>query len=317
MNFVNRQTEMTSDVINGIIDAYPGIARLESTSHSFALYKTHPQRRVQIITGGGFGKGPQFNGYCIDGLADGVCSGDFHCAPNAYALYALAKKLDQGQGILFLFNNFMGDYLNVDMAMELLRDESIPCQACYATDDIFSAQGEPRANRGGLHGIVLLIKAAAAAAKAGLSLHEVARVVEELNANLRSMAICFNEKAQCLEYGNGFSGESPVQTQHFSDAKQITSDAVSLLTRDLPSLPQKTLYFVLNPMAKTPWIEGMLLFRAMMEQLSNLETSIGGGYAGNYFDIFPTPGCLISILAVDQAYTPYLQHTVHAPGFSI
>lgn len=61
-------------------------------------------------------------------------------APNAYVLYEMAKNIDCGKGILFLTNHYMGDYLNNDMAVELLAHDNINAAMCCISDDILSCE---------------------------------------------------------------------------------------------------------------------------------------------------------------------------------
>ena len=132
--------------------------------------KVPTPERFSVIISGGAGNGPLFPGYVGEGLADAASIGGPYSAPNAYAIYEAAKQLGSKKGVLLLYNNFAGDYLNNDMAQELLEQEGIQVETVISNDDIATALGEPRAERNGRCGIALLIKLAAAYAKAGMEL---------------------------------------------------------------------------------------------------------------------------------------------------
>ena len=177
LELLNARDRALDESMKGIFAAQPDeFVRLPG-EYSYTLYRKRLKRdRVQIVISGGGGAGPLFPGFVADGLADAISHGDFGCAPNAYSLYEVGKAIHQGKGILYMTNNFAGDFLNNDMAQELLVTEGIPAKVAYASDDIFSAQGEPKEKRGGLSGIGLMMKAASGAADRGMGLDEVLAV---------------------------------------------------------------------------------------------------------------------------------------------
>ena len=81
--------------------------------------------RVAVIISGGGSNGPFIPGFVGEGLADCAVVGPPYTAPSAYAIYEAGLKLGREKGALLLYNNFMGDYLNNDMAAELLRLEGV------------------------------------------------------------------------------------------------------------------------------------------------------------------------------------------------
>ena len=132
-----------------------------------------PTRFAIIISGGG-GNGPLFPGYVGEGLADAAVIGAPFAAPNAYTIYETGKALRPEKGVLLLYNNFAGDFLNNDMAAEFLQMDGIPVESVISNDDIASAVGEERSARGGRCGIAFLIKMAANCAKRDMSLQDTA-----------------------------------------------------------------------------------------------------------------------------------------------
>jgi len=142
IKILNSIDSALDEMLSGVMAAQPGeFVRMENL-HSYILYKRNIDNdKVQVVISGGGGFGPLFPSFVGKGLADAVCFGEFNCAPNAYALYEVAKTVNRGKGILFLTNNFVGDFLNNDMAKELLYIDGIASEVCYASDDILSARG--------------------------------------------------------------------------------------------------------------------------------------------------------------------------------
>ena len=77
------------------------------------------------------------------------------------------------RGCILIYNHFMGDYLNNDMAQELLALEGIPSIQVPCRDDCFSAPGADRSERTGLTGILYMIRIASMCASSGMGLPEM------------------------------------------------------------------------------------------------------------------------------------------------
>ena len=107
---------------------------LSDDENSAALVKRRPTLdRVAVLISGGGANGPLFPGYVADGLADGAVVGAPYAAPNAYAIYEAGRYLGREKGVLLLYNNFAGDYLNNDMAQELLEMDGIAVESAVST----------------------------------------------------------------------------------------------------------------------------------------------------------------------------------------
>ena len=144
MNWLEGNTDYySSEYLTGMEMAYPERwKKLIGEKNSAALIRRRPAfGRPVVIISGGAANGPLFPGYVGEGLADAAVVGGAYSAPNAYAIYETGKYIDSGHGVLLLYNNFAGDYLNNDMAEELLAMDGIPVESVWTTDDIASALG--------------------------------------------------------------------------------------------------------------------------------------------------------------------------------
>ncbi|MEM1483799.1 dihydroxyacetone kinase subunit DhaK [Oscillospiraceae bacterium PP1C4] len=304
----NQKTTAFKELISGILSAQPDDFVEIENLYSYTLHKKRiMDDRVQIVISGGGGYGALFPGFVGEGLADAVCQGDFDCAPNAYALYEVAKAVHRKKGILFLANHFTGDFLNNDMAQELLEGDNICSKACYVSDDLFSSRGEPKEKRGGLCGIALLIKIAASAADRGLGLEEVYRIVQKANDRLRSVTVCLNQQKRQMEFGPGFSGEAPAVVMSYQSADDLVQNALVFLLSELEEYPDSPLYFTINRMAGMSYLEGYIILQSVKSQLEASGHVVNGCSVGSYFNAFDSNGCIISVLAADDEIAQYIR----------
>jgi dihydroxyacetone kinase-like protein len=137
--------------MDGMVLAHPDVwVKFRGERNSAALMKkSRNPDAFGIIISGGAANGPLFPGYVWEGLADAAVVGGPYGAPNAYTIYETGKHLGQEHGVLLLYNNFAGDYLNNDMAQELLELDGIAVESVIAPDDIASAVVDPRDARSG------------------------------------------------------------------------------------------------------------------------------------------------------------------------
>ena len=111
------------------------------------------------MIGGGSGHEPLFHGFIGDNMANAPC-GNIFAAPTPDVVLAVTEALNQGNGVLYLYNNYTGDVLNFDMAAEMAEDAGIRVKTVLIHDDIASAPPEKKELRRGIAGDVLIIKIA-------------------------------------------------------------------------------------------------------------------------------------------------------------
>ena len=96
------------------------------------------QGKVAIITGGGTGHLPLFLGYVGENLLDGCGVGGVFQSPSSEQIYNVAKEVEAGAGVLFLYGNYTGDIMNFDMAAEMLDMDDIRTASIVGADDVLS-----------------------------------------------------------------------------------------------------------------------------------------------------------------------------------
>ena len=223
------------DLFSGMEKALPDMWEKGYTQKNAGVLvsKAPIKDRFAVIISGGAGNGPLFPGYVASGLADAASVGGPFAAPNAYAIYEVAKELGKEKGALLLYNNFAGDYLNNDMAQELLELEGIQVESVISNDDIATALGEPRQDRNGRSGIALLIKLAGAYSRAGMALKEAAERLRYANNRLGTISVHVDHEQGKILYGAGFSGEPAFLVEDHMDMEKTAARAAQLLLDDL------------------------------------------------------------------------------------
>ena len=305
IRFWNSRESALDEALNGIMRACPGKYTRLPSEYGYGLYRNNlPEKQVRIIVNGGGGYGPMWSGFAEEGLADAIVHGNFDSAPNAYVLYEMAKAIDCGKGVLFLTNHYMGDYLNNDMAVELLAHDGIKASMCCISDDILSCEGEPAENRGGLHGIGQVCKICAGAARDGYDLEQLSTLAQKANSRLRSIAL--NVRDNRVYLGEGFSGEPAVKEEPFESVDQMFSDAVEILMSELNQWKESPVYLSVNKHCDVGFTESMVLLEAAARQLEKREIRICGCGAGTYFDVFPGKGCMLSLISCDEEMEKYI-----------
>lgn len=272
MKLINSVETALDEMIKGILLAQPQEFERIDNEYSYALIrKKRVADRVRIMVNGGGGWGPMFPGFVGEGLADAMVHGDFNCAPNAWLIYETAYRIHTGKGV------------------------------CYVSDDVCSAKGEEKEKRGGMSGILLLLKIASALAETGADVKTIERVTEKANACLRSIVICCNEEENVIEFGNGFSGEPPVCKETFVSADRTAARCMDFLMTELEEYKKdRKFHIVVNRMRKMSYLEGYVMLQSLVKELEMRGYSVESSSVGGYFDAFESNGCIVSVLACDE-----------------
>lgn len=301
----------------GMLKAHPGRWRLfDSQISSATLFSSHEIiNRPAIIISSGGSDGPFSPGFVGENLADAVVVGAPFTAPNAYAIYEAAKALDTGRGVILLYNNFMGDYLNNDMAEELLRIEGHRAVQIPVHDDIGMARGEARENRGGRSGIAIMTRIAACASRAGLSLDEIAALLKKANSRMATICVSINTENNLVTFGRGFSDEPGFKTGKMG-MLETAEETIRLLTEDLSPQNNEEILLMVNPLRLAGYDEAYVMGNYLYDSLS-ANYNIFRMNVGVYIHILDDYGFTITLLCVDSELRPYLEGAINGDGFSI
>ena len=261
--------------------------------------------RVAVVVSGGGSDGPWVPAYVGPGMADAAVIGAPYTAPSAYAVYEVARALDGGQGVLLLYNNFMGDYLNNDMAAELLRLEGHDSLQVACCDDMGTALGEPRENRGGRAAAALLIRVAALAAREGKPLREVADLVRRAEARAVTLCVTVEPDKNRVTYGRGFSDEPGFLVREDAGIDSTAEETVRLLAEDVRPRADERAYLLVNRLRLTSYADGYVMAGALHRALS-ARCPVLKMRVGAYNNILDLYGYTVTVLCADAGLARYL-----------
>ena len=265
----NRMDYFAEDMFSGMERALPVQWKKDYTQkNAGVIVKRNPTPdRFAVIISGGAGNGPLFPGYVAEGLADAASVGGPFSAPNAYAIYEVGSQLGKDKGVLLLYNNFAGDFLNNDMAQELLEQDGIRVETVISTDDMATALGEPRENRGGRAGIALLIKLAGAYSGEGMDVSEAAEKLRYANTRLATLTVHVDHDKGEVYYGPGFSGEPPMRTETHMDMEKCAEETAGMLLDELKPQEGETLFLLVNRLRLTSYADSYIMANLMVKAL--------------------------------------------------
>ncbi len=301
----------------GMLKAHPGRWRLfDSQIASATLISSHDVvNRVAVIISSGGSDGPWSPGFVGTDLADAVIVGAPFTAPNAYSIYEVAKTLDTGRGIILLYNNFMGDYLNNDMAQELLSLEGHRAIQIPVHDDMGTALGEPRENRGGRSGATLMTRIAATASRKGLLLDEISALLKKANSRMSTLCVSVDTQNNIVTFGKGFSDEPGFKTGKMN-MKEAADETIKLLTEDLSPKNNEKILLLVNPLRLAGYDEAYVMGNYLYDALSSCYP-IFRMNVGVYIHILDGYGFTVTLLCADEELRPYLEGNISGDGFLI
>lgn len=324
---INDPANFVDESIQGIMLAHSDMLRCVDDDPRAIVRCDAPIRgKVAIATGGGYGHLPVFLGYVGQGLADGVCVGNVFSSPSADAMLAVTKAIDGGAGVLYLYGNYFGDKMNFDFAAELARDEGIQVETVRVTDDVASAPIDQMHKRRGVAGLFFVYKIAGACADSGAPLEEVKKAAIQAALNVRTMGIGFSpctipasgkptfEIADDeVEIGIGIHGEPGIAREKTGTAKELVSQLLTHLTKDLNLVSGDEVSVLVNGTGSTPLEELYVAYKEVHGWFSQKRIRIFKPFVGEYATSLEMAGFSVSVLKLDATLKRYLGTPVNTP----
>jgi phosphoenolpyruvate---glycerone phosphotransferase subunit DhaK len=314
---MNDPKNVVPELLEGLVLAYHGqIRKLEGLN---GLVKTSlPPGKVGLLIGGGSGHEPLFHGFIGDNMADGAPCGNIFAAPAPDIVLAVTEALDQGNGVLYLYNNYTGDVLNFDMAAEMAADAGIRVRTVLIHDDIASAPPEKKHLRRGIAGDVLIIKVAGGVAAVSQDLEEVVRVTTKACDNTRSMGMALSAGSlpetgeptfvladDEIGIGMGVHGERGVGNQKMMPADAIVEQMMVALLADLPFVTGDDVCLLINNMGSTTMMELLIVNRKIRQILSEKGIAVYDTVMGAFATTQEMAGFSISLMKLDAELKRY------------
>jgi phosphoenolpyruvate---glycerone phosphotransferase subunit DhaK len=325
---LNDPMEFVKDSLEGVVLAHSDKLRLVGNESNGVIRKDAPIKgKVAIATGGGYGHLPLFLGYVGEGLADGVSVGNVFTSPSTDAMYDIAKEIDGGEGVFFLYGNYFGDKMNFDLAVEMLDEEdNILVESVRISDDIASASRENWKKRRGVAGIFFAYKVAGSAAEKRLPLSEVKRITEKTAENIATMGVAissctipasgkptFELGENEIEIGMGIHGEPGIERTELKKAKEITHIILPKLIEDLSISGDTEVAVLINGSGATPLEELYIVYKEVHHFLTDQKIKIFKSYVGEYATSLEMGGFSITLFKLDGELKEHLKTDVNSP----
>lgn len=323
---INNPSNVVEEMLEGMMRAHPDC--LQKVDGVNGIVKKELKDKVAIVTGGGSGHEPLFFGVVGDGLADGAAIGNVFAAPTPNTIQEVAKTVDSGKGVLFIYGNYAGDVLNFDMAAELLEFDDIQTTTVKVTDDVVSAPVDRKEDRRGIAGDVFVIKIAGAAAEKGLSLEEVTAVTEKANEHTYSIGVAlspgtipdsgeptFTLADDEIELGMGIHGEPGMERTKLMPADELTNQLMEKLLEESKLASDDDVCVLINGLGSTTLMELFIVNRRVAQILDEKGIEIHDIDVNNYCTTQEMGGFSITLLKLDDELKAYYDAPANAPYY--
>lgn len=317
--FVNDPADFVPEFMAGVLAANPDL--LEGNLEFQMIKRKDAPRadKVSIVQGSGSGHEPAHVMAVGPGMLDGACQGPVFAAPPVDACYETIKALATPAGVLVLVNNYQGDRMAWDTAVELAQAEDIVVDQFIINDDVAVKDSLYTVGRRGVAGNFFVMKACGAAAEEGQNLAQVKAVAEKVNANVRTMGLAltscippakgtpiFEIGDDEMEVGVGIHGEPGRERAKIKSADEITQILFDAVADDLPFASGDRVALMVNGLGGTPPAELYVLYNKAAALCAERGLTVARNYVGEYCTAIEMAGCSITLLKLDAEIEKYL-----------
>ncbi len=323
---INHPENVVEETIEGFLAAFNH--SYEKIEKENGIIKRERKDKVAVVTGGGSGHEPLFLGLIGEGLADGVTLGNVFAAPPPNNIMEVAKAVDSGKGVLFIYGNYAGDVLNFDMASELLEMEGTETTKVLVTDDVSSAPFDRKEDRRGIAGDVFIVKIAGAASEKGLSLGEVKRVTQKANDHTFSIGVAVEpgtipgvfEQPYTLaddeiEIGMGIHGEPGLERTQMMPADKLTDKLMEKLLIEGNLQTGEEVAVLINGLGSTTLMELLIINRKVDMVLKEKGIKAYDMDANSYCTTQEMAGFSITLLKLDDELKDFYDAPATSPYY--
>jgi dihydroxyacetone kinase len=326
---INSPRTVVREMLEGLADLHAGLAILDSENVILrAGLPALAQRSVALLSGGGSGHEPAHAGYVGDGLLTAAVAGEVFTSPSVDAVLAGIRASAGPAGAVLIVKNYTGDRLNFGLAAELARADGIPVEQVIVADDVALRGTVADERRRGIAGTVLVHKIAGAAAAAGRSLADVARLARAAAEDLGTMGVAlgactvpaagrpgFALGADEVELGLGIHGEAGVERAAMMPVDALVERLLTAIQSDRSIAAGSRAVLLVNGLGGTPPMELAIVARAAIALLRTLGVSVERAWSGTFLSALEMPGVSLSLLQVDDGRLALLDAATTAPAW--
>ncbi|MBV9491177.1 MAG: dihydroxyacetone kinase subunit DhaK [Verrucomicrobia bacterium] len=318
--FIRDQEKAAADALAGILSLTDAPVRRVGT-HTAVFYPDSRRRQVKIVVGGGSGHEPLFLGIVGPGLADGGVAGQVFAAPTPEAILATIEAVQAPDGVVLIYGNYSGDVLNFGVALDDAKAKGIPVGEIRVHDDVASSASSALEDRRGTAGDIFVIKAASAAADAGLPFQDVVRLGEKMNFHTRSLGVAsraatametgepmFELPEGEIEIGMGLHGEMGVRRSGYEPAETLVPRMMEMLAADFreTNLALDRSAVMINGLGGTTVLELLVIAGHVRKFLDQHSIAVVHQTVGQFATSLDMEGFSISISQLDDELEPLL-----------
>jgi dihydroxyacetone kinase-like protein len=311
--FVNDAAQFVPEFMKGVALANPDLLEYEPEFQMIKRKDAPNNSRVSVVQGSGSGHEPAHVMAVGPGMLDGACQGAVFAAPPVDACYETIKRLASDAGVLVLVNNYQGDRMAWDTAVELAEAEGIKVKQFHINDDVAVKDSLYTVGRRGVAGNFFVMKAVGAAAAQGKSLEELLEIAEKVNNNVRTMGVAltscippakgttiFDLGDDEMEVGVGIHGEPGRRRDKVKNADAITDELFDAVSQDVPFNSGDRIALMINGLGGTPISELYLLYARAHERAEQAGYTVARNYVGEYCTSLEMAGASLTILRLDD-----------------
>jgi len=325
--FMNAPETVTDEELAGLGLAFSDILDVEG--HLVISKDLKDADRVTIVTYGGSGHEPAQAGYVGAGMLDVQAVGDIFAAPSGQLVFEAMKLADKGHGVLLLTLNYAGDQLAGKQAMKLAKKAGLNFRQVVTGEEIqYDPNGEN--NQRGLAGAVAMYHVAAAAAREGKSLDEVAAIAQKYADNMASITVkstdathpqngmSFGDLGETdqMEIGAGQHGEGGGVRVPMASAKETIGLIAEPLCAKLGLQAGDKAFVMVNGCGATTMMEMLILFKETVEFLNAKGVEVVGNMVGEILTVQEAAGFQLNIAKWDEETIRLWNTPCHTPAYS-
>lgn len=311
--FVNDPANFVAEMLEGVHLANPDMLRYVPQFNIIHRADRPKDDKVSVIQGSGSGHEPAHIMAVGSGMLDAASPGGVFSAPPMEYCYECIKLMASPKGVLCLINNYQGDRMNWDMAVEMAQAEGIDVKRFIIDDDVAVQDSTHTVGRRGVAGNFFVIKACGAAAERGASLDELLALAGKVNGQVRTMGVAltsctppakgspiFQIGDDEMEIGVGIHGEPGRRRDKIKNADAITDEMFDAVSSDLPFKSGDRVALMINGLGGTPISELYVLYRAAAKRCQDAGLEVVRNYVGEYCTSLEMAGASLTLLRLDD-----------------
>ena len=311
--FVNDPANFVAEMLEGVYLANPDKLRYVPKYNIIHRADRPNKDKVSIIQGSGSGHEPAHIMAVGPGMLDAASPGGVFAAPPMEYCYECIKLMNSPKGVLVLINNYQGDRMNWDMAIETAEAEGIDVKSFIIDDDVAVKDSSYTIGRRGVAGNFFVIKALGAAAERGASMDELLALAKKVNGWVRTMGVAltsctppakgkpiFEIGDDEMEVGVGIHGEPGRRRDKLKSADKIVDEIFDAVATDLPFKSGDRVALMINGLGGTPPSELYVLYRRAAQRAKDAGLKVVRNYVGNYCTSLEMAGASLTLLKLDK-----------------